>query len=839
MINNRLLAGYEDMSEQNTSHDQEKKSTLTLKKTLSLSKDSGKSALRSVRDRGRVNKMVMVEVKKKRFPLSAANEQEIVEGEKEKGGLDGRGLTASERDARFAALQLATREKEEKKEKQAQDTYLQAADSPEHALEEEVRHHGAGDGPRLKEEEKVMTGEEQELSSAKTPVVKVVRGNEKVQDSSLQKDKFREDRFDDLKPTKSKRGGGERRRSNKLTVAQALSEREERMRSMASIKRAREKAKRSQFEAPKDKLQREIILPEVITVQELANRMAERAVDVVKILMKMGIMITAAQSIDADTAEIVASEFGHTCKRVTEADVEKILFEDEEDKNLVQGPRSPIVTVMGHVDHGKTSLLDAIRQSQVADKEAGGITQHIGAYQVYTTTGQVITFIDTPGHEAFTAMRSRGAKVTDIVVLVVAADDGIMAQTVEAINHARAANVPIIVAINKIDKPGANIQRIRNELLEHKLVPEELGGDTLVVEVSAKQRLNLDTLLEVILLQAEVLELRAATEGRARGVVIESRLDKEKGVVATLLIQKGTLEPGDLVVAGKTLGKIKTMRNAEGHIVEHATPSMPVEVLGFDNVPDAGDEFVEVTQEKQAREIAEYRIKRERDLKAAAVKKGSLEDLFHQIKEKKIRELPVVIKADVAGSLEAITGSFKKLPTEEVKIRILHQGVGGMTESDINLAKASQAMIVGFNVRADNTVKAYAAKEGVELRFYTIIYDLVNEIKDILSGMLAPKITERALGTATIRQVFTMSKVGKVAGAFVTDGIIKRGADARLLRDNIVIHQGKIKTLRRFKDDVKEVGTNFECGLALENYEDVKEGDVLEVFEKIEEKRQL
>lgn len=612
-----------------------------------------------------------------------------------------------------------------------------------------------------------------------------------------------------------------------------------RPRSMAALKRQREKAKRdSHFNSkPTEKIIKEVTLPETITVQELANRMSERAADVTKELMKLGMLITASQTIDADTAELIITSFGHKVKRVTEADVENILVFEDNESDLERRP--PVVTIMGHVDHGKTSLLDALRSSDIALSEAGGITQHIGAYQITLANGSHITFIDTPGHEAFTAMRSRGAKATDIVILVVAADDGIMAQTIEALNHAKAAEVPIIVAINKIDKPGADPQRVKQELLQHGLIPEDLGGDILVVEVSAKQKLNLDLLEDTILLQAEMLNLRANYRAKASGMVIESKIDKSKGVITTLLVQRGTLKIGDIVVAGTSYGKVRVVLDDKARPLTEATPSTPVEVLGLDYASDAGDTFNVVEHEKIAREITEYRTQKKFTLKNAMNRRGSLEELFSRSSDGKINELPIIIKADVQGSIEAIAGSLAKFNGEEVKVKVLHSAVGGITESDIALAKASQAVIVGFNVRANNQARQQAESEGIDIRYYSIIYNLIDDVKSILSGMLSPTIREEYIGMAEIRKVYNITKHGKIAGSYVLNGHISRGAGVRLLRDNIVIHEGKLKTLKRFKDDVKEVNEGYECGIAFENYEDIREGDKVEVYKIVEEARTL
>ncbi len=610
-------------------------------------------------------------------------------------------------------------------------------------------------------------------------------------------------------------------------------------RSLASIKRAREKERRKHLDIKQEKLYREVIIPEVITVSELASRMTERVADVIKELMKLGMIANANQSIDADTAELVVSTMGHTCKRVLDSDIENILVNEPDDEANMM-PRAPVVTVMGHVDHGKTSLLDALKSTDIAGAEAGGITQHIGAYRVTLPSGQSITFLDTPGHEAFTEMRSRGAKVTDIVVLVVAADDGIMAQTIEAINHAKAANVPIIVAINKMDKPDANIERVKNELLQHNLIPEDLGGDIIVVPVSALKRTNLDKLEEAILLVAEMAALKANFNAPASGAVVESKIDKGRGVVTTLLVQRGTLKIGDLMVAGNAFGRVKRMLDDKGLDVELCTPSMPVEILGLDKAPLAGEGFSVVQTEKQARDITEYREKKALDKKVAHAKKSSLEDLFLKATgESRVKALNIIIKGDVQGSIEAIASSIAKFEHKEVDVKILHTAVGGITESDISLAHASNAIILGFNVRASNAAALFADKEGIDIRYYSIIYNLLDDIKAMMSGMLSPIIREVYIGSVDIREVFNITKVGKIAGSYVTKGVIKRGAGVRLLRDNIVIHEGKLKTLKRFKDDVKEVKEGYECGIAFENYEDIKIGDNVEVFELVEEKQTL
>jgi translation initiation factor IF-2 len=622
-----------------------------------------------------------------------------------------------------------------------------------------------------------------------------------------------------------------RRREGKLTISAALDEdRGQRGRSLAAVKRARERERLKHLQKSTEKVVREVVIPETISVQELANRMAERSADVIKCLMRNGILATINQVIDADTAELVVSEFGHEIKRVADADVE-IGLEGDKDEASQLLPRPPVVTVMGHVDHGKTSLLDALRSTDVVSGEAGGITQHIGAYQVTLKSGQKITFIDTPGHEAFTAMRARGAKVTDVVVLVVAADDGIMPQTVEAIRHAKAANVPIIVAINKIDKPDANPQRVRQELLNHELVTEDLGGDVLAVEVSAKQRLNLDALEEAILLQAEILDLKANPDRAASGVVVEAKIERGRGSVATLLVQKGTLKVGDVFVAGSDWGRVRALLDDHGHKIESAGPATPVEVLGLQGAPAAGDDFITVETEARAREVAEYRQRKQRDAKAVAGARGTLEQMFSKIAAGEAKELPVVIKGDVQGSVEALTATLEKLGNEEVKVRVLHAAVGGINESDITLAKASNALVVGFNVRANPQARDMARRDDVEIRYYSIIYDVADDMKQALTGMLAPTLRERFLGNAEIREVFNITKVGKVGGCFVTEGLVKRGAKVRLLRDNVVIHEGSLGQLKRFKDDVKEVREGYECGMSFENYNDIQVGDVIECFE--------
>ncbi|MCD0491382.1 translation initiation factor IF-2, partial [Chromobacterium violaceum] len=593
------------------------------------------------------------------------------------------------------------------------------------------------------------------------------------------------------------------------------------------------------FQAPTEPIVHEVLVPETITVAELAHKMAVKAVEVIKTLMKMGMMVTINQVLDQETALIVVEEMGHIGKAAQADDPEAYLdVTDGETVEVVEQPRSPVVTVMGHVDHGKTSLLDYIRRAKVAAGEAGGITQHIGAYHVETPRG-MITFLDTPGHEAFTAMRARGAKATDIVVLVVAADDGVMPQTIEAIHHAKAAKVPMVVAVNKIDKQGANVERIRQELVAHEVVPEDWGGDTQFVEVSAKMGLNIDALLEAILLQAEVLELKAPVDSLAKGIIVEARLDKGRGPVATLLVQSGTLKKGDVVLAGTAFGRVRAMMDENGKAIDSAGPAIPVEILGLSDVPQAGEDAMALADEKKAREIALFRAGKFRDVRLAKQQAAKLENMFAQMAEGEVQTLSIIIKADVQGSYEALAGSLQKLSTEEVRVAILHSGVGGISESDVNLAIASKAIVIGFNTRADAAARKLAENEGVDIRYYNIIYDAVDEVKAALSGMLAPEKKEQILGTVEIRQVITVSKVGNIAGCMVTDGMIKRSASIRLIRNHVVIHTGELESLKRFKDDVKEVKQGYECGLMLKNFNDIQEGDQLEAFEIVEVARSL
>ncbi|MDP4892376.1 translation initiation factor IF-2 [Cypionkella sp.] len=637
------------------------------------------------------------------------------------------------------------------------------------------------------------------------------------------------------------KAGDEGRRSGKLTLNDALAGEGGRTRSMAAMKRKQEKARQKAmgFGNKPEKQFRDVQLPESITVSELANRMSERAADVVKSLMKMGMMVTMNQAIDADTAELVIEEFGHKVVRVSDADVEQAI---EQTKDAVDDleTRPPVITIMGHVDHGKTSLLDALRKANVVQGEAGGITQHIGAYQVVTDKGQKLTFLDTPGHAAFTSMRSRGAQVTDIVVLVVAADDAVMPQTIEAIAHAKAAKVPMIVAINKMDKHGADATKVRTDLLQHEIVVEAMSGDVQDVEVSAKTGMGLDNLLEAIALQAEILELRANPNRNASGAVIEAKLDVGRGPIATVLVQNGTLNKGDIFVVGEQWGKVRALINDKGERVDHAGPSVPVEVLGLSGTPSAGDTLNVVETEAQAREIADYRAKSAKDKRAAIGAATTLEQLMAKAKaDQDVAELPIIVKADVQGSAEAIVQALEKVGNDEVRVRVLSYGVGAITDTDVSLAEASKCPIIGFNVRANASARNSAHQKGVEIRYYSIIYDLVDDIKAAASGLLKAEIRETFIGYAQIKEVFKVTGIGQVAGCLVTEGVARRSAGVRLLRDNVVIHEGTLKTLKRFKDEVKEVISGQECGMAFERYEDIRAGDVIEIFEREEVQRTL
>jgi translation initiation factor IF-2 len=843
--------------------EQGKKLSLSSPRRLELKKTVETGQVRQSFSHGR-SKAVTVEVRKKRTISrdgSAAKEAPsaeqaattVMEHEAEAAPQSGkarvvlRSLTEGEKATRVRVLEDAKRDAEVARRDAEEQAKRRAEEEAQFAVErEEASQRAAVEEERKRKEEAARLKAEEEAArrlkepeeTAEETAAGAAGKRPAKRDAEAEEEEARgrQKRRGDGRRTPA-RQAQPRRRGGRLTIGQALSG-EERVRSLASVRRQREKlhAKASADE-PRAKVLRDVTVPESITVQELANRMAERGADVVKALMRMDVMATINQSIDADTAELVVEEFGHRIKRVSAADVE-VGLKGEADEEQALVPRPPVVTIMGHVDHGKTSLLDALRETDVASGEAGGITQHIGAYQIELGSGQRICFLDTPGHEAFTAMRARGAKVTDLVVLVVAADDGVMPQTIEAINHAKAAEVPMVIAINKIDRPDADVDRVRRLLLEHEVVVESVGGDVLSIEVSAKEKLNLDKLEEAILLQAEILDLKANPDRPAEGVVVEARLESGRGSVATVLVARGTLRVGDIFVAGRESGRVRALIDDRGRNVESAGPSMPVEVLGLAGTPDAGEDFVVVESESRAREVASFRQRIERDSRAAAGARGSLEQLFSKIEEG-LSELPVVIKGDVQGSVEAITAALEKLSTEEVAVRLLHTGVGGINESDITLAMASDALIIGFNVRADKRARELARHENIDIRYYSVIYDVIEDVKGALSGMLAPTIKERFLGNAEIREVFSITKVGKVAGCRVTEGIVKRGAKVRLLRDNVVIHEGNLSTLKRFKDEVREVKEGFECGMAFESYQDIQNGDVIEAFELEEISRTL
>jgi translation initiation factor IF-2 len=644
------------------------------------------------------------------------------------------------------------------------------------------------------------------------------------------------------KTSSGRAGRDSRRHTGKLTIQNLVEDDEGRQRSLASMRRAREREKmrRAQLGQGRDKVAREVVVPEAITIQELAQRMAERAADVVKYLMTQGQMLRANDVIDADTAELIVEEFGHTVRRVSESDVE-VGFISKEDDDGVKKPRPPVVTVMGHVDHGKTSLLDALRQTDVAAGEAGGITQHIGAYQVQLKGGERITFLDTPGHAAFSSMRARGAQATDIVILVVAADDGVMPQTIEAIKHAKAAEVPIIVAVNKIDKPDASPEKVLQELLQHEVFVESMGGDVQAVSVSALKKTGLDELTEAINLQAELLELKANPDRKAEGVVIESQIDKGRGPVATVLVKRGTLKRGDIVVAGAQWGKVRALNNERGQQMAEAGPSLPAEILGLDGAPDPGEVFAVVENEARARELVDYRQRMMRDRSAASrsSKGASLEQMMARLQQAEVTEMALLVKADVQGSAEAISGAMENLGNEEVRARIIHSAPGGVSESDVLLAAASNAPILAFNVRANKQARELAEREGVEIRYYSVIYNLLDDVKAALEGLLTPGQRETFIGYAEIKEVFSITRVGKVAGCRVTEGVVKRGCGVRLLRDDTVLHEGKLSTLKRFKDEVPEVRAGVECGMAFEKYEDIQVGDLIECFQVEEFKRSL
>lgn len=764
-------------------------------------------------------------------------------------------LTSTERDARVEALQEAIRQAEtarmaaaeEKRQRDAKAVKAMQADEKQKTKankEDEALHKVEADAKRKAEEDAQKKIEaEAEAQKALEEEAKI-KASEKTQEETrkerrIEEDKAHKKQLEKKRHANLKKVGGERRRGGKLTVAQALGGRDDyRGRSLAALKRAQAKQKRMLGgEQEKPQKSREVIVPEAITVAELANRMAEKVVAVIRVLMNMGVTATINETLDQDTAELVVEEFGHTIKRVAESDVEIGLKGEEDDPKLLK-PRPPVVTIMGHVDHGKTSLLDALRETDVVSGEAGGITQHIGAYQVTTKAGNVITFLDTPGHEAFTQMRARGAQATDLVVLVIAADDSVMPQTIEAINHAKAAGVPMIVAINKMDKPGADANKVRNELLQHEVIVEAMSGDVLDVEVSATTGAGLDKLEEAIQLQAELLDLKANPDRPADGIVIEAELDKGRGPVATLLIQRGTLKVGDILVAGAEWGRVRALFDDKGIKCKTATPSMAVEVQGLNGTPSAGDTFSVVENDGRAREVSEYRKEQDK-IKRVSRDTVSLENMFSALKENQTVAFPLIIKADVQGSAEAISSALEKIGNEEIRAQVVHSGVGAITESDVTLARASNSFIIGFNVRANKQAREAAAKEKIEIRYYSVIYDVVDDVKTAIEGKLSPVIEETIIGLVEIKDVFSAGKKGKAAGCIVQDGVARANAKVRLLRDDIVVYTGKFESLRRFKDEVKEVKAGTECGISLENYIDFKVGDTLEVFETTEKKKKL
>ena len=814
----------------------------TAKRTLSLKSPLGAGPARQNVAMGRSAKPVAVEVKKKRGALAETAKARVHEGDDN--------LSTAERESRMRALQHA-----QTTPKEAPTTAYQTKIVIKNQEVEEEKPATAPAEARKSENDAPRGHNKPSAAPASAPTSFIAPPADK-KPTGRKVDFYGrtipETTEEPANAFGKKRPGAtrnnQRRNSGKLTVHQVINEtvggdRDGRTPSMAAQRRARERMrKQAAGQQQQVKQYREVIIPEAITVQELANRMTERLGDVVKKLMGLGIMATANQTIDADTAELIVHEFGHTFKRVSESDVE-LGTHSAEDKEADLKPRPPVVTIMGHVDHGKTSLLDAIRTAEVAAHEAGGITQHIGAYQIQTKSNQKITFIDTPGHAAFTEMRARGADVTDIVVLVVAADDSVMPQTIEAISHAKAAKKPIIVAINKCDLPNANPNKVRQELLSHEIVVEQMGGDTQSIEVSAKTKKGLAELEEAILLQAEVLHLRANPNRTAIGSVVESRLEQGRGSVATVLVQKGTLKTGNIFVTGTETGRVRALINDRGQQVKEALPGQPIEVLGLTGTPEAGDDFTVVEDDAKAREIADFRLRKKRALAAAKTKgvRGGLDQMISEIQAGVAKNLPVIIKGDVHGSVEAIASALNKITEEnkEVKVQVLHSGVGAITESDITLANASKAVIIGFNVRANPQARDLAKRDGVEIRYYSIIYEVIDEVKQLLSGLLSPDVKEKFIGYAEIRKVFDVSKFGKIAGCFVTEGLVKRGAKVRLLRDNVVIHEGTLKTLRRFKDEVREVQKGFECGMAFENYDNIKEGDMIEAFEMESTERSL
>ncbi|MBR9841555.1 MAG: translation initiation factor IF-2 [Rhodobacteraceae bacterium] len=800
-------------------------------------------------------KNVVVETKRKRVVVPKPGAAKPGAASAKAGGDPSRrpaGISDAEMDRRLKALQAAKareveeaarRESEEKaraEERERRRAEAEAKEREQREAEEKARVKAEEEERKAREAAETAQRAAAEAAAASQskaePAARASAGRATPAPAAPRK----QEREREQRPARGK-GRDDGRRSGKLTLNQALSGEGGRQKSLAAMKRKQERARQKAMGGPveREKVIREVQLPETIVVSELANRMAERVADVVKELMKMGMMVTQNQSLDADTAELIIEEFGHKVVRVSDADVEEVIADvDDSDADLKSRP--PVITIMGHVDHGKTSLLDAIRDANVTGGEAGGITQHIGAYQVKSKGGDVLTFLDTPGHAAFTSMRSRGAQVTDIVVLVVAADDSVMPQTIEAINHAKAAAVPMIVAINKIDKPEADPNKVRAELLQHEVIVEAMSGEVQDVEVSAVTGQGMAELLEAIALQAEILELKANPNRAAQGAVIEAQLDVGRGPVATVLVQKGTLRQGDIFVVGEQYGKVRALINDKGERVQEAGPSVPVEVLGLNGTPEAGDVLNVTETEAQAREIAAYRAQVAKDKRAAAGAATTLEQLMQKAKEDEtVAELPILVKTDVQGSAEAIVQAMEKIGNNEVRVRVLHSGVGAITETDIGLAEASGAPVFGFNVRANAPARNSANQKGVEIRYYSVIYDLVDDVKAAASGLLSAEIRENFIGYAEIREVFKVSNVGKVAGCLVTEGVARRSAGVRLLRDNVVIHEGTLKTLKRFKDEVAEVISGQECGMAFENYDDIRPGDVIEIFEREEVTRTL
>ncbi|SLN62636.1 translation initiation factor IF-2 [Ruegeria meonggei] len=820
------------------------------KKTLGLRGGARPGNVKQSFSHGRT-KNVVVETKRKRVVVPKPGASKPGGGATPSGDPSRRpaGISDAEMARRMKALQAAkARETEEAAQREAAEKAREEERARRRAEQEakEREQREAEERARAKAEEEDRKRKEAEIAAqrAAAPAApaepKAAAPRSPANKPAPAATPRKNDREREQRGNRGK-GRDDNRRSGKLTLGQATGGEGNRHRSMAAMKRKQERARQKAMggTVEREKVIRDVQLPEAILVSELANRMAERVSDVVKSLMNMGMMVTQNQTIDADTAELIIEEFGHKVTRVSDSDVEDVIKEAEDDDKDLQ-PRPPVITIMGHVDHGKTSLLDAIRDARVVAGEAGGITQHIGAYQVKTDSGTTLSFLDTPGHAAFTSMRSRGAQVTDIVVLVVAADDAVMPQTIEAINHAKAAEVPMIVAINKVDKPGADPDKVRTDLLQHEVIVEKMSGEVQDVEVSAITGQGLGELLEAIALQSEILELKANPNRAAQGAVIEAQLDVGRGPVATVLVQNGTLRQGDIFVVGEQYGKVRALINDKGERVKEAGPSVPVEVLGLNGTPEAGDVLNVTETEAQAREIAEYREQAAKDKRAAAGAATTLEQLMQKAKEdENVNELPILMKADVQGSAEAIVQAMEKIGNDEVRVRVLHSGVGAITETDVGLAEASGAPILGFNVRANASARNTANQKGVEIRYYSVIYDLVDDVKAAASGLLSAEIREKFIGYAEIREVFKVTGVGKVAGCLVTEGVARRSAGVRLLRDNVVIHEGTLKTLKRFKDEVAEVQSGQECGMAFENYDDIRAGDVIEIFEREEVTRTL